>query len=477
MARHAAIYARLSSERGDEDSVDLQVRRLRKEATNRGYTVPDDLVFEDHNRSATKRSGKRPAYDELVKALIAGKTSVVFVRETSRLYRRPMELEQLLELMEGRGLHIIPLFSSEQQLDQALERNDILTARIMVAVDAEEVAKLSKRVRQAKAARRAEGRHNGGGRRPFGYRRTAGGFELEPAEAQHIREAAARIIAGESLYRIVADWNDRGITTAAGNRWRWGALKPIFKGEAEKRGTPFIAGGGNWPAIITADEVAILRSRFDERSKLASKQPQRGRRYVLTGLLECAECHQPMSGTGRLYKCDIRNGGCGRVSIDARSLEDVIDRRVQQRREEGRAQDKVTTPVNAGNRPDLLHQLREVEQQVDSLADQLADAKTATARRVVDRAITKLAARQESLEAALGATLPETSVPSYADLSADDDLRDRWARGDLTATELTDLHEMFAAYFDRIRIAPRGQRKGTPRGSFDQSRVKVRWRR
>lgn len=133
--------------------------------------MPDELVFRDENNSASKPGGKRPAFDTFVENVKAGRVEIVFVRETSRLYRKPRELEDLLDLVEGSGFTVVPLFSSQQQLDGALERNDVFMARILVAKDAEESKTISKRVRMAKAKDRAEGKLNGGGRRPYGYRR------------------------------------------------------------------------------------------------------------------------------------------------------------------------------------------------------------------------------------------------------------------------------------------------------------------
>jgi Recombinase len=75
-----------------------------------------------------------------------------------------------------------------------------------------------------------EGKRTGGGSRPFGdkiIRQDLGdcaprrwhivGEELEPAEAEAIKEAATRVLRGESLRSIAMDWNRRGIKTVGGN--------------------------------------------------------------------------------------------------------------------------------------------------------------------------------------------------------------------------------------------------------------------
>ena len=99
----------------------------------------------------------------------------------------------------------------------------------------------SQRVKDAVEPNAREGKRTGGGSRPFGYkiikqdlgdgaprRWRIVGEELEPAEAEAIKEAATRVLRGESLRSIAMDWNRRGIKTVGGN-----STKP--KGERADR--------------------------------------------------------------------------------------------------------------------------------------------------------------------------------------------------------------------------------------------------
>jgi hypothetical protein len=88
----------------------------------------------------------------------------------------------------------------------------------------------SQRVKDAVERNARSGKRTGGGSRPFGYkiiRQDLGegaprrwrivGEELEPTEAEAIKEAASRVLRGESLRSIAMDWNKRGIKPAGGN--------------------------------------------------------------------------------------------------------------------------------------------------------------------------------------------------------------------------------------------------------------------
>jgi len=49
-----------------------------------------------------------------------------------------------------------------------------------------------------------------GGKPPFGYRAEGCNLYVIPEQAELVREAAQRILAGETVYRILTDWNQRG---------------------------------------------------------------------------------------------------------------------------------------------------------------------------------------------------------------------------------------------------------------------------
>jgi Recombinase len=87
-------------------------------------------------------------------------------------------------------------------------------------------------------------------RRRFGYKiiyhdlgegskrqRRIVGEELEPAEAKAIKEAASRVLRGESIRSIAFDFNDRGIKPVGGGRWVGSTLRRM-PGIAQDRGSP-----------------------------------------------------------------------------------------------------------------------------------------------------------------------------------------------------------------------------------------------
>ena len=73
-----------------------------------------------------------------------------------------------------------------------------------------------------------------GGRVPFGYRVEAGALVIDPLTGPMVAEAAQRVLAGESLYRIRKDWNERGVLTTHGCAWSDRTLKLMLRNPSYK---------------------------------------------------------------------------------------------------------------------------------------------------------------------------------------------------------------------------------------------------
>jgi DNA invertase Pin-like site-specific DNA recombinase len=130
-----------------------------------------------------------------------------------------------------------------------------MVARIKASVDAAEAERVSERTRRAKLQRARQGRPMTGGGRPFGYANDR--LTVIEAEAAAIRDAAHRVLAGESLVSNVADWNRAGSpATVHGGLWTQRTLRGILRspriaGLSEHKGK--VVGTAVWPAIIDRD--------------------------------------------------------------------------------------------------------------------------------------------------------------------------------------------------------------------------------
>jgi site-specific DNA recombinase len=138
------------------------------------------------------------------------------------------------------------------------------------------------------------------------------------------------------LNGVATEWRQRGIRTPSGNFWspqnlRQMLLSPSIAGYRTHHGNLI---EGTWKPIIPRKQWELLKALLEDPAR------SNGRRghpagYLLTGLVVCGVCGHRMvvdynrRGGGRRvrsYKCKHRPayGGCGRVSRNAETIENLI---------------------------------------------------------------------------------------------------------------------------------------------------------
>ena len=322
----AAIYARISSDpTGTELGVTRQLEDCRRLATSQGLRVAEEYV--DDDRSAW--SGKvRPAYRRMLDDLRAGSVGAVLIYHSDRLHRQPRELEEYIEVCEPRGVPTFACVSGRIDLSNPDGR---LVARMLGAMAAHESDSRSRRIRRKHQELAEDGRLAGGGSRPFGYladRRT-----VDPIEAAAVREAVARVLAGDSLRSVAADWNDRGSLSVSGGAWSIQVLGGCST-SARISGQRSLQGRDRGRRRMGADhhpggDGAAARPPRTIAAPAASRTV---RRYLLAGgLLRCGHCDavlvsRPRGDGERRYVCAKGPGqpGCGRIGVMADPIEGLI---------------------------------------------------------------------------------------------------------------------------------------------------------
>lgn len=302
MTRRAGIYVRISSDpNGLRLGVSRQTKDCRVKALERGWQV--SKVYEDNDVSATT-SKPRPAYRQMLADLEAGLVDAVVVWDLDRLTRRPIEVEEFIDLADRKG---VALASVGGDVDLSTD-NGRLFVRIKGAVARAEVEAKGRRQRAANDQRAAAGRPSAG-RRAYGY--SADGSHIIEAEAEHLRTAARRLLEGDSLKSVVRQVTEAGAVTTAGNPWTPTQLRRTLQnaryiGSRVHRGK--VIGRGNWPTILDEGTHASLVALMADPSRHGAGAP---RRYLLSGCARCGVCNGKVfgvteKGKGPLYRCETR---------------------------------------------------------------------------------------------------------------------------------------------------------------------------
>src|SRR5665213_2733791 len=326
MAVRVGIYARISEDRdGDMLGVNRQVADCQRHAEAQGWEVAETYVDDD---VSAYKGRVRPAYNRMLEDIRGGRIEGVLVWHLDRLHRHPRELENFFEVCRAAG--VTRMASVNGDIDLASHDGQLM-ARVMGAFAKKESDDKSRRTRRKHQEIAESGRWAGGGRRPFGYTAQR---EVSPDEAGVIREAAQRILVGESLRTITGDLQRRGVHTVTGARWSMHTLRgilisPALTGVRTLHGE--VVAQAVWEPILTPEVGARVRAVLTDPTRRLTRP---ARRYLLTGFLYCGVCDaklitRPHRGQG-CYACGSGPGllGCGRVSILSDRLEDFVSRAI-----------------------------------------------------------------------------------------------------------------------------------------------------
>ncbi|MDQ1175416.1 recombinase family protein [Microbacterium sp. SORGH_AS_0421] len=339
-----AIYTRISDDReGEERGVQRQEEDCRERAEELGLTVYE--VYKDNDRGASDRSSrsKKKQRDDYIRMLADakdGKFATIIAYSNSRLTRRVREWLDLADLWKQYGVAIRTVKSGDRDLTNGDERAVALT---LATWDANEVDRISERVRRTNRQKALEGKPAKQHRRPFGFEEDQ--ITHRPEEAQAIREAIHDIIAGASITDICRKWERLGIRTSDGKEsWKWTPMKRVLLGWRTvgireypqrnpqtgklERSPLFNNDGemvkGTWDAIISLTEREAALQKLQERTRASERKGQ----WLLQGILKCGICSRTLygalqrEGVDGLYTCT--GSGKTHLGINAPTLEQYI---------------------------------------------------------------------------------------------------------------------------------------------------------
>ena len=325
-----AIYTRLSHDAsGAQTATRRQQSACEAFAELRGWTVVN--VFEDVDLSAYKSSVVRPAYERMLSAIKERRVDGVVAWKLDRLVRRPAEFERFWSTCEDRNVF---LASAMEPIDTSTDLG-VALVRVLVAFASLESATIGVRLR-AKMRERADSGVPHNPAPAFGYRR--GWQELDVEQAALIREAADRVLKGESLRAVVLDWNSRGVKPVRAARWSNQALRDLLMsrrlvGERVHRGE--VVAKGNWPAILDIETGRRVRDLLLDPDRRTSYPD--GERHFLTGLLRCGKCgatlfrQRQVKGDLRVFACPAPPSGCSGIAVQIDRVSETVREAVFER--------------------------------------------------------------------------------------------------------------------------------------------------
>jgi DNA invertase Pin-like site-specific DNA recombinase len=329
MTMTAAIYARFSTDRQRETSIDDQARVCQTRATALG--LGEGRLYHDEGVSGSTPVARRRDGAQLLADALAGRFSVLLVEGLDRLSRDMVEQERIVRRLEYRGIRIIGVADGYDS-----EGSGRKIQRAMRGIINEVyLDDLRHKTHRGLVGQLARGGHAGGG--PYGYRSVLveGVYvlEVEAAQADVVRWIFARYGEGWSCQRIAADLNARGGRTRRGTTWSvstlygcptkgsgvlnnelyigrlvWNRSQWLKDPDTGKR-TRFVRPREEWiiedhPELRIIDEEtwAAVRARFKRPGRTGGSAGKGKRPSTLFGgMIRCGKCGGVVIAISRTY--------------------------------------------------------------------------------------------------------------------------------------------------------------------------------
>ncbi|WP_326546095.1 recombinase family protein [Mycolicibacterium sp. ND9-15] len=455
----AAIYTRISADAsGEALGVQRQEDDARKLCAERGWTVVD--VFCDNDRSAHNRRKQRPRYLAMLEAVRAREIDVIVAWHPDRLHRQMRELVPFIDLVNEYGVKVETVTAGAYDLSTPSGR---MQAGIVGQVAEYESEHKSERIRRKLEANAADGLHHGGCR-PYGW--TNDRKTLDTAEAAVVREAAARVLAGESVKAIARSLNDAGHVTATGRPWRDVTVRDMLlrpRNAGLRIHHDEVIGEGKWAPILPVADFHQITAILSNPARRTN--PGRdGRVHLLSVIARCGVCGGPITvARSKPYKGEskpIYRCRAAHVIRDLASVDDLVTRVIVGRLAQPDAAELLAEPERA----DEAHA---AAVRVQELQDRLTDAAEAFAAGAITKAqLTTISAavRPKLDEAKLAAASP-SRAKVLGDLVKSGDPAKVWAA--LTPQQRRAVVDLLV----EVRIL-----RTTSGPRFDPESVEITWK-
>jgi hypothetical protein len=347
-------------------------------------------------------------------------------------------------------------------------------ARIMVSLAKGETDRLAARV-TAKHDQLARDGMPHGGARTYGY--NADQLSVNEEEAEVVRFVFERFLAVRQIRPIVHELNERGLRTREGGPWHVMAvrrmlLNPRYVAKRFHKGALYDA---KWPAIVSLESFEIARATLADPDRKTTPKNTGVAKYLLTGLVHCAKCGNPMSSQtrgkaqGMVFSYSCRNDpallspGCGSMRIYGAWADAFVSEATIQRMEAttGLWERVIATETEADDIDEALLEVEALEAREQELATMFAAGEIT--REVMARTSGEISRRRDVVTGRLNDLRTRKNLP----ITSTGAFRADW--GEATVAE---RRAILGFVVEKVVIHP----SRTRGRKFDAERVEIVWR-
>lgn len=380
MSLYDAIYARQSVDRIDSISVESQVEFCKKEVIGQDFKVYTDKGYSGKNID-------RPAFQELLRDIKAGKANRVIVYRLDRISRSVLDFANLIEVFQKNRVDFI---STMEKFDTSTPIGKAMLMIVMIFAQLERET-IQQRVIDAYSSRSKRGFYMGG-TVPFGFdikETLIDGIRTKMYEPIESEAEIVRLIFSQysepqtSLGDVMRYLEVHGIRKRDGKLFNRSRLRDLiinpvyvkadyqlyeffkaqgtnianipedfigtngaylYSGDIKKRKTVCLEGH----TLVIAPHKGLVDSStwIKCRSKCLNNQsvakPVKAKATWLAGKIKCAHCGYAL--TAKIYRCKTKSdnryylcnnkynaGGCNFGSLDADAVDEIVLKEMQKK--------------------------------------------------------------------------------------------------------------------------------------------------
>ena len=325
---NAVIYARYSSDRQREESIEGQLRECMDYALKNKYTVIGTYV----DRALSARTADRPDFQRMIGDSAKRLFDVVLVWKLDRFSRDRYDSAHYKHVLKKNNVRVI---SIKENISNGPE--GIILESMLEGYAEYYSAELAQKIRRGQHENAMKCMNNGGNI-PLGYQvdKATGVLVPDPVTKPLAIEIFTRYSRGERISDIQRDLAGRGIRTNRGHPYSVGSLSNLLKNRK-------YIGEYRYADVVTPDGIpAIIDKELFERVQMRmaanKKAPARAKaeeEYLLTTKLYCGDCGRLMAGESgkgckgiiyHYYKCGgaKRRLGCKKKAIKKHWIEETV---------------------------------------------------------------------------------------------------------------------------------------------------------
>lgn len=320
------IYARYSSDRQTEQSIEGQLRVCHEYAKRNDYVVVHEYI----DRALSGTTDRRPAFLQMIEDSKKKEFEYVLVYQLDRFARNRYDSANYKMKLKKNGVRV--LSARENISDDA---SGILMESVLEGMAEYYSAELSQKVKRGVRESLIKGYYTGG-QVTYGYKVEDKKWKIDEEHAKFVRQAFNAYAVGEKATEIADHLNAQGSRTSTGKKWNGNAISKMLHNQRYMGIEKF--GGEIFTDVIPPiveeklwQVVNGMMEHFRRNYKKDKYDP-----YFLTGKIFCGYCGESViaeAGSSHLgtrykyYKCrtkKVKGKSCLLRNYRKHELEQLI---------------------------------------------------------------------------------------------------------------------------------------------------------